>query len=247
MNPRGLELGKRFSAPVSASGRACAILERGMRGRLFIIVATIAVAAAAAAQPIRRGKISVLERPRVSPRAALRFCPITEPDTWRGTCYGGAPRVGDEVQLYNEQGYRGRGELVAVEASVQDTCGSESAWDVDYRAIETKGRIDPYTFGLTIAVFGMDQSSRGRGHFVPSPYTLSSPSGNPDEKAWLAFDADGDGTADVLVTAYQCSRTPPPRIGSKAAGGAVSPYCLDYWVRESRWRKVRSDVYFSCT
>ncbi|HMG52855.1 MAG TPA: hypothetical protein VK601_05230, partial [Kofleriaceae bacterium] len=51
-----------------------------------------------------------------------------------------------------------------------------------------------------------------------------SPSGMPGEEVWRAIDRDGDGSADILITRYNCDTS-----GRVATGG--STYCIDVWSR----------------
>lgn len=62
----------------------------------------------------------------------------------------------------------------------------------------------------------------------------------------LALDRDGDDTADVLITAYECRGEAPPPAG--ITGSISKIFCLDYWFAASgSWSRIRRDYYYICS
>jgi hypothetical protein len=193
----------------------------------------------------RPGKVVRIERPRVRAGERVRVCPLTNPDGRRMTCFGGPPpEPGTRFALVDEIGLRGHGVAVQSQPSGQDYCRIGSAHEVELAYEEPQG-LEPRPtsgFSITLAVQGLTMSDGAR---VLMDQQLR-PSRREVEQVWMAVDRDGDGDADLAVTAFECSEQirdlPIARSGQR-----VSPYCLDYWVRDDvEWIKVERYVFFNC-
>ncbi|HTE56102.1 MAG TPA: hypothetical protein VK698_34860 [Kofleriaceae bacterium] len=208
--------------------------------------ATSAPTRAAPAAPARRaGKVVRVERPRRRAAERVRVCPLTNPDGRRMTCFGGpAPEPGTRFALVDDVGVRGRGVAVRSQPSAQDYCKIGSAHDVELAYDDPRG-LDPRPttgFPFTLAVQGVTLEDGAR---VMLDQQLR-PSGRDLEQVWMAVDRDGDGEPDFAVTAFECSDEVRD-LPIAPSGQRVSPYCLDYWLREEAgWTKVERYVFFNC-
>ena len=193
----------------------------------------------------RPGKVVRVERPRVRAAERVRVCPLTNPDGRRMTCFGGtAPEPGTRFALVDDVGLRGHGLAVASQPSGQDYCKIGSAHEVELTYEEPHG-LDPRptnAFPFTLAVQGVLLEDGAR---VMMDQQLR-PSGREVEQVWMAVDRDGDGDADLAVTAFECSAEVRD-LPIAPSGQRVSPYCLDYWLRdEIEWTKAERYVFFNC-
>ena len=193
----------------------------------------------------RPGKVVRVERPRLRAAERIRVCPLTNPDARRMTCFGGpAPEPGARFALVDDVGVRGHGIAVRSQPSGQDYCKIGSAHEVELTYEEPHG-LDPRPttgFPFTLAVQGVALEEGAR---VMLDQQLR-PSGRDVEQVWMAVDRDGDGDADLAVTAFECSDQVRD-LPIAPSGQRVSPYCLDYWLRdEIEWSKVERYVFFNC-
>jgi hypothetical protein len=214
--------------------------------RTWLLAAAAMVAWPARAAPAppaarRSGKVVRVERPRVRSAERVRICPLTNPDGRRMTCFGGPPpEPGTRFALVDDIGV-----AVQSQPSGQDYCRIGSAHEVELTYEEPQG-LEPRpasSFAFTLAVQGLAIAEGAR---VLMDQQQLRPSGREAEQVWMAIDRDGDGDADLAVTAFECSEQirdlPIARSGQR-----VSPYCLDYWVREEvEWSKVERYVFFNC-
>lgn len=193
----------------------------------------------------RSGKVVRVERPRLRAAERVRVCPLTNPDGRRMTCFGGpAPEPGTRFSLIDDIGVRGHGVAVQTQPSGQDYCKIGSAHEVELTYEEPNG-LDPRPtsgFPFTLAVQGVQLEDGAR---VMMDQQLR-PSGREAEQVWMAVDRDGDGDADLAVTAFECSDQVRD-LPIAPSGQRVSPYCLDYWLRdEIEWTRAERYVFFNC-
>ncbi|HEU4732881.1 MAG TPA: hypothetical protein VFT22_33530 [Kofleriaceae bacterium] len=140
-----------------------------------------------------------------------------------GTCVGDEPRPGQIVTVLDEH------HVVAEVQILEETsaaAGCPNLWTVKTRTVRGSiadsdgiGMIDP---GINPA----------RAHTLDRGHLPASPGGVPGEEVWRAVDRDGDGTADVVLTHYNCDAA-----GKWVSGGGA--YCIDVWAR-MRTRMVRT-------
>lgn len=202
---------------------------------------------AAAARPRRAGEIVRLERPRITARVPIQICPVILPGKPMFTCFGGrAPKAGARFTLLDRHGYRGSVRVVRSAPVKPDPCHLESIHDVTFERIDSAGPIAAVTGGrrgdpmVAVRAPGLE---RMRSRVVIHPQ-ISSPGGK-GQSVWMAIDRDGDRAADLVVTAYDCSRAhPPPTL--RLPGKRVRRYCIDYWVRGTRWHRAGRDFYLAC-
>jgi hypothetical protein len=214
------------------------------------VLAAVALSAAppspAGAEPRRRaGKIVRIDRPRMRAAERVRVCSLTNPEGRRMTCLGGSPpEPGTRFGLVDDLGLRGHGLAVRAQASGQDYCKNGSAHEVELTYEEPRGlepRPGPGSpFTLAVQGVPLDEGAR-----LVLDQQLR-PSGREVEQVWMAVDRDGDGDADLAVTAFECSDQVRD-LPLAASGQRVSPYCLDYWLRDgAQWSKVERYVFFNC-
>lgn len=161
------------------------------------------------------------------------------------TCFGGTPpEPGSRYTLIDDSGVRGQGQVTQSQPSAQDDCKFGSVHDVEL-AYDSAYGLDPRpTTGLpfTLAVQGL---SLAEGARVVVDQQLR-PSAREIEQVWMAIDRDGDGDAELAVTAFECSDQVRDLLLAPS-GQRVLPYCLDYWLREDvEWSKVERYVFFNC-
>jgi hypothetical protein len=197
------------------------------------------------AGPRRSGKVVRVERPRLRAAERVRVCPLTNPDARRMTCFGGpAPEPGTRFALVDDVGVRGHGVALQSQPSGQDYCKVGSAHEVELN-YESPHGLDPRPstgFPFTLAVQGVNLEEGARVMMDPQ----LRPSGRDAEQVWMAVDRDGDGDADLAVTAFECSDEVRD-LPAAPSGQRVSPYCLDYWSREEvEWSRIERYVFFNC-
>lgn len=161
------------------------------------------------------------------------------------TCFGGgAPDPGTRFALVDDIGVRGYGTAIRSQESPQDYCKVGSAHDVELEYEGSHG-LDPrptagYPFTLAVQGVTLDEQAR-----VVREEQLR-PSGKDSEQVWMAVDRNGDGDADLAVTAFECTGE-VRSLPHAPAGQRVAPYCLDYWLRDDvEWTKVDRYVFFTC-
>jgi hypothetical protein len=176
--------------------------------RLAALVFVIGGATALAAP---RGRVVRIERAGGG-SATPRLCEIRG-DT--GTCVGDEPRAGQTVVVLDERHVVA--ELQVVEAA-PFVASCPSLWTVKTRAARGPGG---ELEGIGVIDAGINPS---RAHVIDKERLPPSPSGQPGEEVWRAIDRDGDGTADILITRYNCDQA-----GKALAGG--STFCIDVWAR----------------
>jgi hypothetical protein len=197
------------------------------------------------AAPRRPGKVVRVERPRRHSAERIRVCPLTSPESQRMTCFGGpAPEPGTRFALVDEVGLRGHGVALRAQPYGQEQCKFGSAHEVELTYEEPHG-LDPRPqsgFPFTLAVQGV---SLEQGARLVMDQQLR-PSGREAEQVWMAVDRDGDGDADLAVTAFECSAEVRD-LPIAPAGQRLSTYCIDYWMREVvEWSRVERYVFFNC-
>ena len=196
----------------------------------------------ASAQPRRRGEIVRVERSRTPSQNLIRLCPTPTGDGQLGTCYGTAPRRGEHALLFDyDENYLGSLVVESSESSGKNQCHHNTVFDYTFRATiqSATGQNVPFA----VAVFGMKLNTQVARLITGPP----DQSGFQPEKAkpWMGVDEDGDGIAEMVVTAYDCSdeETPPVAQG----GQNYETYCLDYWQQEgANWRKLQRDIFYTC-
>lgn len=203
-------------------------------------------APSATARPRRAGEVVRLERPSIRAAMSIRICPVILPNRSQFTCFGGAaPKSGSEFTLLDLRGYRGKARVLRSRSVKPDPCHLDEIHDVTFKHIDAPGTVGAIVGrrgGPMVAVRapGIDPA-RSR---VMRRGSVRSPGGK-GQAVWLAIDRDGDREPDLVVTAYNCSRAhPPPPM--RVPGKHVRSYCIDYWVRGSRWRRAGRDLYLVC-
>lgn len=193
----------------------------------------------------RPGKVVRVERPRLATRPAVRICPVPFPDRSKGTCYGGAPAIGDSAALFDFEGnYLGGLRVLSVEPSDTDSCQTGSIFDFTYDLGAAAAAALPSRIPYALAVFGMEIDP-ARSRLITADRTkLPVPEGAGKAQPWMGLDQDGDDSVDMVVTAFECKDvTPPPGAGSKAA----ETYCLDYWQgKKGSFTQTRRDLLYTC-
>jgi hypothetical protein len=191
-------------------------------------------APAAGAAP--RGRVVRVERASATPTP--RLC-IMGHGRDAHLCLGQA-RAGERIALLVATEPRLRGELViesatdATDLRRDNVCISGGAQYV--KGWYTSGTdSSDVTAGLRGA--GLDLSVARVLDGVPAP------SGHADESVKLAVDGDGNGSADLVMTAYRC--TPD---GAPAPSGASSDSrCFDtYMAYRGKLRRVHQDIIRAC-
>lgn len=206
------------------------------------LIASLATALPADAAPKRKGKVVRVERPRGLSKRVLRLCPLPLADESQGTCYGSAPAVGEVGHAYDYDGrYIGQLSVLATAPSTEFVCHHGTAFDFRYHFTPNLKGKSGASFG--IAIFGLTGDPT-RATLITDSSKLPNPTANKNAHPWMGMDRDGEGTADMLVSAYECTdiaslpRTPP---------ASSEAYCLDYWTNDGRsWRKVRQDTFLTC-
>lgn len=201
-----------------------------------------ALALPAEAAPRRPGRVVRVERPRRAAPDPVHLCMVGE---GRMTCYGKkAPAAGQRFAVIDESGLRGRVVVKESTRSTVDACQLGTAHDVVIEGEEGALPGTPQSSSAyVVAVRGVEVGEHGR---LLRDVPLRAPSGRSTENVWTVIDRDGDGEADLLGTAYDCSSEmqdlPPARAGQK-----LDTVCIDYWSRDAaEWTQVGRDIFFNC-
>ena len=201
-----------------------------MRAVPLVLVLCSAVAAAGPGRVVRveRGH-GVKRTPRV--------CQVQSDG--RGTCWGKPPEVGETASVI-DQTMGVLGELRVSEVMpLEDSCGKTQRWD--YKFTRESGQIDRATWGQSFVVFDVEVQP-GRTRLVSDTSRVSLPDRRAGEQVWSVLDRDGDGSEDLVVTAYACDKSGEMTMNSPAAG-----YCIDYWsLDRGDWRMLRHDFVETC-
>jgi hypothetical protein len=174
-------------------------------------LAIVLCSASAVAGP---GRVVRIERVGGGTHVAPRLCEIRGDN---GTCVGDEPRVGQTLFVLDERHVTAEAEIIEA-ANVVTSC--PNLWTVKTRAVH----------GVAVAAMSdgigvIDPAiNPARARVLDKNHLPASPSGVAGEEVWRAIDRDGDGTADILITRYNCDAT-----GKQMAGG--STYCIDVWAR----------------
>lgn len=208
-------------------------------------MAVCALALPAEAAPRRPGRVVRVERPRLAAPDPVHLCMVANPGESRMTCYGkAAPEPGSRFALIDESGLRGRVVVKEATRSSVDACQLGTAHDVVIEAEDGAMPTAPSAASYYIvAVRGVQVNERGR---LLRDLPLRPPSGRSTENVWTIIDRDGDGEADMLGTAFDCSSEvadlPAPRAGQR-----LDTVCIDYWSRDAAdWTQVGRDIFFNC-
>jgi hypothetical protein len=152
----------------------------------------------------------------------------------------GQPRPGERIAVFSPSEPRMRGELV-IDTVTDATALSSGGLCISGGAATVKGW---YAAGSA----GDDNVTGLRGARVNPDISrvlsgVKAPSGRDDERVDLAVDADGNGSADLVVTAYSCTAEGAPAQGA----GPDAPRCLDtYTIQRGKLRRAHQDIVRSC-
>jgi hypothetical protein len=192
----------------------------------------------------RTGKVVRVERPRLAAQAAVRICPVPFPDRSKGTCYGGAPAIGDSAALFDFEGnYLGQLRVLSVEPSDSDTCQSGSIFDFTYELGAPAAPAPPSRIPYALSVFGADIDPARSRLVTTDRAKLPVPEGAGKAQPWMGLDQNGDDSVDLVVTAFECKDVAPP----PGMGKAAETFCLDYWLgKDGTFTQVRRDLLHTC-
>jgi hypothetical protein len=202
--------------------------------------------AMAGAKGRRRGRVVRIERPRYSAPEAVRICTSAGTDE-KLTCFGGAPEAEARLAMIDGEGVRGEAVVERSDPSPSDSCQTGSMHEATVRfdgggLVPRNGQQAYSSFG-TFAIQGVELGENAK---VVQDAAARAPSGHDNEQVWIQIDRDGDGSADVLSTYYDCTAQIHD-VPVSPTGQHVTPYCIDYWIKDSLdWRLGGRDVYFTC-
>ncbi len=158
------------------------------------------------------GRVVRIERSGDRPSVAPRLCEIRG-DT--GTCVGDEPKPGQTVIVLDEHHVVAEVQIVEATSFV---ASCTNLWTVKIRSM--RGAAIPSDgIGVIDPILNL-----GRARVLDKAHMPTSPSGLSGEEVWRAIDRDGDGTADILVTRYNCDISGKPVT-------AGTTYCIDVWAR----------------
>jgi len=198
---------------VASSNTACstaAIFEVVRRLTGLVIVLWSATSAAGP-----NGRVIRIERPGGATNVAPRLCDIRGDS---GTCVGDEPRAGQTVVVLDER--RVLAEVQIVEAT-SAVAACPNLWTVKTRGMRGTATDSNGNSGIGVIDPAINPS---RAHVLDRSHMPASPGGLPGEEVWRAIDRDGDGTADIMITRYNCDASGKPLTGG-------STYCIDVWAR----------------
>ncbi|MCW5801730.1 MAG: hypothetical protein KIT31_05035 [Deltaproteobacteria bacterium] len=176
--------------------------------RVLIVAIPLAATGIGAAAP--EGRVVRVERSRAPARAPV-VCDFDA--NLEARCHG-RPAIGDVVVVADATSVLAEVELTAVTA-VASKC--DTLWTV--RGALRSGRLAGPRPSRRLGVFDPASKDRRLRTVDAEP-----PTGNPEESVVAAYDRDGDGTPDVLLTRYSCDEH-----GAIAANGVDT--CRDVYAR----------------
>jgi hypothetical protein len=225
--------------------------ERAIQAALcasLALVPGLHAAPRAAARPPdhRRGRVVRVNRPRRLAPEPVRLCMVTPADAKaeaKMVCYGATPpEPGSRFALIDDVGVRGVGTVRDSTRSGYDACQLGSAHDVVLALDEPPLPGSPSGMYM-VAVEGV---AIEKGSRILRDAQVRAPSRRDNDQVWTVIDRDGDGTADLLGTAYECSAEIRD-LPAPPAGQRIWPLCIDYWVRDAvDWARVGRDVFYQC-
>ena len=181
-----------------------------------------------------------VERPRHGGGGErIRFCTVMG-DEAKMVCIGNPPpRPGGLIELVEYMGsYRGQARVVAVEAYDESFAQcTDNTYSVTIEMVDGAQAPSSILFGLM--GFPVDPQ---RGRMITDLGTLKPPGGRSGESPVFAVDREGDGTADLMVTYYDCTNE------VRVKPMAPTANCLEYWRNDGgdSWRLVQRDVLYNC-
>lgn len=161
------------------------------------------------------------------------------------TCYGkAAPEPGSEFAVVDESGLRARVVVRESTRSSVDACQLEHAHDA--RIEVTEGTMPDVASTSAFFVLAIGGTKIHPGGRLLRELSLRPPSGRSTENVWTMIDRDGDGEADMLGTAFDCSAEVPD-LPAPRPGQRLDTVCIDYWSRDAaEWTQVGRDIFFNC-
>ncbi len=171
----------------------------------------------------------------------IRFCTVMGAES-KMVCLGNpAPRPGAVIELVEFQGsYRGQARVVDVGAYSEPgmQCNNDNAHSVDIEMV-TLGAQSPSQMVFGLMGFPVDPRSV---RMITDMSELKAPGGRSGEYPIFAVDREGDGTADLMVTYFDCTNEVPTNPGASTAG------CLEYWRNKlgEGWRMAQRDIFYNC-
>jgi hypothetical protein len=190
-------------------------------------IGTLALASApASAAPRTRGKVVRVERARGS-KAPPKVCDIRGDKS--GTCLGSEPVIGEILTVLDENGVVADARIIEVKPFRGGSTTACEAWDI--RTEVLRGSLSVMT-ARAMGLIDHDLHPK-LAHILPNDQFPSSPSGRLEDTVVMAFDRDGDRTADLVLTQTQCDAT----------GGT----CIDHWGRVGgRLTRIQQTNFASC-
>ena len=177
-------------------------------------VLVLALVSPVTAQP--KGKVVRVERARTFETTPI-ICSLRQ----RGEryCFGPQPKTGDVVRVVDDKTLLAEYRIDAVRAA---TKSCEVMWQVDGEVLRGQlGSSGAESVGL------IDASADPRTLRQIGRHDLRSPVVDPEVKAVLGLDRNGDGDADIVITQTRCAQAGPHGRGE----------CYDFWVKRDRVMK----------
>lgn len=200
--------------------------------RLACLLLVGATASPAAGAP--RGRVVRVER---SPAVVVpRICAMGGGGAGQNMCFG-EPREGDRIVVIDLAERRVRGDFVIESvAEATDLASINVCISSGVRSVRGSYASGVEEGGHVIGLRGARLDRR----IARVLANVDPPSGRTDEQVELAIDADGNGSADLLLTQYVCDPN-----GAPASGGEGR--CLDtYLAQRGVMRRVQQDILRAC-
>jgi len=180
-----------------------------------------------------RGRVVRVERQRGGTAAVPVLCEVKTDGS--GICVGPAPQVGDSITVVDDTHTIAEVRITRIQAMAPQC---NTLWSFSGEA--TRGDLSQSKSSKTIGVIdpGID---RRLAHRVDEDH-IESPTPGPEVRVLLGVDRDGDGTADMIVTQFNCDKQGQPTSSSSAVD-----FCIDIWSeRDAVMKRAWSTKLQSC-
>jgi hypothetical protein len=152
-----------------------------------------------------------------------------------GVCVGPAPQVGDSITVVDDEHTIAEVRITKLQAM---TPQCSTLWSFSGEA--TRGDLSQSKASKTIGVIDPTLDRRS-AHRIDEDH-ITSPAEGPEVRVLLGIDRDGDGTADMVVTQFNCDAQGQPTSPTTAVD-----FCIDIWSeRDAVMKRTWSTKLQSC-
>ncbi len=161
------------------------------------------------------GRVVRVERQRTGTAAVPVLCEVKSDAS--GMCVGPEPHVGDTITVVDDTHTVAEVRITKSQA-LSPKC--DTLWQISGEVV--RGDMTQSRSSKQIGL--IDGSLDRRVARRVDEDRIKSPTDNPETRVLLGVDRDGDGTADVVITQFNCDAQ-----GQPTSSGTAVDFCIDIW------------------